>query len=51
MKKNLEMLLDFAEKKKSKNRIKIDYVRECLLSNQPDVLNRMFSEISKSEDK
>jgi hypothetical protein len=49
LKKNLETLLNFADKK-NKKRIKVDYVRECILSNHPDVLGKLYDLIDKSKD-
>lgn len=47
---NLNTLLDFAEKKKNKSRIRIDYVRECLLSSKPDVLTKLLEKINKAKE-
>ena len=48
-KKNLETLCNFAEKK-NKRRIKTEYVRECILSNKPDVLNKLYDLILKDKN-
>ena len=48
LKKNLETLLKFAETKK-KSRIRIDYVRECVLSKNPDVMTKLYNLVEKSK--
>lgn len=46
----METLLDFAEKKKKK-KIRCDYVRECILSNNPEVMNKLYELVNKMNDK
>jgi len=49
--KNIEFLINFAENKKGKSRIKIDYIRECILSSKPDVMNKIINNLEKSNEK
>ncbi|CAF0841426.1 unnamed protein product [Brachionus calyciflorus] len=48
--KNVETLLDYAEKKKKK-KIRTDYIRECILSNNPEIMNKLYELVNKMNDK
>jgi hypothetical protein len=47
----VETLLNYAEQTKNKKRIRIDYIRECILAKNPDVLTRLYELLNKNDDK